>query len=35
MAKAADYTIKIAFLGSPEDEDYDGSMVLKELMSER
>ena len=35
MAKAADYTIKIAFLGSPEDEDYDGSMVLKDYVESR
>lgn len=28
-AMAADTTLKIAFLGSPDDEDYDGSLVLK------
>ncbi len=34
-AKAADYTIKVAFLGSPEDEDYDGSMVFKDYVESR
>ena len=34
-AEAADYTIKIAFLGSPEDEDYDGSMVFKDYVESR
>ena len=34
-ALAADYTIKIAFLGSPEDEDYDGSMVFKDYVESR
>ncbi|PPB80928.1 tripartite ATP-independent transporter DctP family solute receptor [Albidovulum inexpectatum] len=28
-AQAADYTIKVAFLGSQDDEDYDGAMVFK------
>jgi TRAP-type C4-dicarboxylate transport system substrate-binding protein len=28
-AQAADFTVKIAFLGSPEDEDFDGSMVFR------
>lgn len=28
-ALAADYTIKVAFLGSQDDEDYDGAMVFK------
>ena len=34
-ALAADFTIKIAFLGSPEDEDYDGSMVFKDYVESR
>ena len=34
-ASAADYTIKIAFLGSPEDEDFDGSMVFKDYVESR
>lgn len=34
-AHAADYTIKVAFLGSPEDEDYDGSMVFKDYVESR
>ncbi|MFZ1814347.1 MAG: TRAP transporter substrate-binding protein DctP [Rhizobiaceae bacterium] len=34
-ANAADFTIKIAFLGSPEDEDYDGSMVFKDYVESR
>ena len=29
VATAADQTLKIAFLGSEDDEDYDGSLVLK------
>ncbi len=29
VAQAQDYTVKIGFLGSPEDEDYDGSLVFK------
>lgn len=28
-------TIKIAFLGSPEDEDYDGSLVFKDFVESR
>jgi len=35
VAQAADYTIKVAFLGSPEDEDYDGSMVFKDYVESR
>lgn len=35
QAQAADFTIKIAFLGSPEDEDYDGSMVFKDYVESR
>jgi TRAP-type C4-dicarboxylate transport system substrate-binding protein len=35
MASAADYTVKIAFLGSPEDEDYDGSLVFKDYVESR
>ena len=34
-AVAADFTIKVAFLGSPEDEDYDGSMVFKDYVESR
>lgn len=34
-AQAADYNIKIAFLGSPQDEDYDGSLVLKDYVESR
>ncbi len=34
-AEAQEYTIKIAFLGSPQDEDYDGSMVLKDYIESR
>lgn len=34
-AQAADYTIKVAFLGSPEDEDFDGSMVFKDYVESR
>jgi TRAP-type C4-dicarboxylate transport system substrate-binding protein len=34
-AQAADVTIKVAFLGSPEDEDYDGSMVFKDYVESR
>jgi TRAP-type C4-dicarboxylate transport system substrate-binding protein len=34
-AKAADFTIKVAFLGSPEDEDFDGSMVFKDYVESR
>ena len=32
---ATDYTIKIAFLGSPADEDFDGSMVFKDYVESR
>ena len=32
VAKAQDFTVKIAFLGSPEDEDYDGSLVFKSFV---
>ena len=35
MSMAADFTIKVAFLGSPEDEDYDGSMVFKDYVESR
>ena len=35
VADAADVTIKIAFLGSPEDEDFDGSMVFKDYVESR
>jgi TRAP-type C4-dicarboxylate transport system substrate-binding protein len=31
-AVAQEHVIKIAFLGSPEDEDYDGSMVFKNFV---
>ena len=31
----AERTIKIAFLGSPEDEDYDGSLVFKDYVESR
>ena len=31
-AKAAEYNIKIAFMGSIEDEDYDGSVVFKDFV---
>lgn len=34
-ASAQDYTIKMAFLGSPEDEDFDGSMVFKDYVESR
>ncbi|MCG8418269.1 MAG: TRAP transporter substrate-binding protein DctP [Proteobacteria bacterium] len=34
-ASSAEFTIKIAFLGSPEDEDYDGSLVLKDYVESR
>ena len=29
---AQEYTVKVGFLGSPEDEDYDGSMVFKNFV---
>ncbi len=32
---AADFTIKVAFLGSPDDEDYDGSLVFKDYVESR
>ena len=31
-AQAQDYNIKIAFMGSIEDEDYDGSLVFKDFV---
>lgn len=31
-AWAAEYTIKVAFMGSIEDEDYDGSLVFKDFV---
>ena len=34
-AQAADTTLKIAFLGSPDDEDYDGSLVFKDYVESR
>lgn len=34
-AAAADWNIKIAFLGSPDDEDYDGSLVFKDYVESR
>lgn len=34
-AQAQDMTIKMAFLGSPEDEDYDGSLVFKDYVESR
>lgn len=34
-AQAADYNIKIGFLGSQEDEDYDGSVVFKDFVESR
>lgn len=34
-ATQADYVIKIGFLGSPEDEDYDGSLVFKDFVESR
>lgn len=34
-SNAADYNIKIAFLGSPQDEDYDGSLVFKDYVESR
>ena len=35
VAVAADYEMKIAFLGSQEDEDFDGSMVVKDYVESR
>ena len=34
-AQAADITLKIAFLGSQDDEDYDGSLVFKDYVESR
>jgi len=34
-ALAQDYTIKVGFLGSPQDEDFDGSMVFKDYVESR
>ena len=34
-AQAADVTLKIAFLGSQDDEDYDGSLVFKDYVESR
>ncbi len=34
-SQAADYNIKVAFLGSPQDEDFDGSMVFKDYVESR
>jgi len=34
-AQAADKTLKIAFLGSQADEDYDGSLVFKDFVESR
>ena len=34
-ALAAKYTIKVVFLGNMDDEDYDGSMVLKDFCESR
>ncbi len=35
QVSAADFTVKVAFLGSPEDEDFDGSMVFKDYVESR
>jgi len=35
IAKAAEFEMKIGFLGSPEDEDFDGSMVVKDFVESR
>lgn len=35
VAQGADFNIKIGFLGSPEDEDFDGSMVFKDYVESR
>ena len=32
---AADYIIRFSFLGSPEDEDYDGALVFKQYVESR
>lgn len=34
-APAADYTIRFSFLGSPDDEDYDGALVFKQFVESR
>lgn len=34
-AETAEFTIRIATLGSPEDEDYDGMLVLEEYVESR
>ena len=35
FALAADYELKIVFLGSQDDEDYDGSVVFKDFVESR
>lgn len=35
LAAAADYELKIVFLGSQDDEDYDGSVVFKDFVESR
>ena len=35
FAAAADYELKIVFLGSQDDEDYDGSVVFKDFVESR
>ena len=35
FAAAADYELKIVFLGSQDDEDYDGSVVFKDFVEAR
>ena len=35
LALAADYELKIVFLGSQDDEDYDGSVVFKDFVESR
>ncbi|MEM9205307.1 MAG: TRAP transporter substrate-binding protein DctP [Pseudomonadota bacterium] len=35
VAQAQEHTVNIAFLGSPEDEDFDGSMVFKDYVESR
>lgn len=35
LAAAADYELKIVFLGSQDDEDYDGSVVFKDYVESR
>lgn len=35
FAAAADYELKIVFLGNEEDEDYDGSVVFKDFVESR